>query len=102
LSDLRNFKVDFIKFIKVDSSFVRHIAHSAVDLAIVKAINNIAHEIHLQTVAEFVENESIMATVRELGIDFAQGYWLGRPEPIEQIFLRATQDTALSSPGRMP
>jgi diguanylate cyclase (GGDEF)-like protein/PAS domain S-box-containing protein len=98
-SYLRNFKVDFIK---IDGSFVRHIAHSAVDLAIVKATNNIAHEIHSQTVAEFVENESIMATVRELGIDFAQGYWLGRPQPIEQIFLRATQDTALCAPGRMP
>jgi diguanylate cyclase (GGDEF)-like protein/PAS domain S-box-containing protein len=98
-SYLRNFKVDFIK---IDGSFVRHIAHRAVDLAIVKAINNIAHEIHSQTVAEFVEDESIMAMVRELGIDFAQGYWLGRPEPIEQIFVRTTPDTTLCSLGRIP
>jgi EAL domain-containing protein (putative c-di-GMP-specific phosphodiesterase class I) len=98
-SYLRNFTVDFIK---IDGSFVRDITHSPVDFAIVKAINNIAHEIKSQTVAEFVESESIMAMVRELGIDFAQGYGLGRPEPIEQIFLRSAQGIGLSSEGRIP
>jgi diguanylate cyclase (GGDEF)-like protein/PAS domain S-box-containing protein len=98
-SYLRNFKVDFIK---IDGSFVRHITQRTVDLAIVKAINNIAHEIHSQTVAESVEDESIMAMVRELGIDFAQGYWLGMPQPIEQIFIRASQDTSSCSPERIP
>jgi len=98
-SYLRSFKVDFIK---IDGSFVRDITHSPVDFAIVKAINNIAHEIQSQTVAEFVESESIMAMVRELGIDFAQGYGLGRPEPIEQIFLRSAQGTGRSSEGRIP
>jgi EAL domain-containing protein (putative c-di-GMP-specific phosphodiesterase class I) len=98
-SYLRNFPVDFIK---IDGSFVRDIAHSPVDFAIVKAINNIAHEIRSQTVAEFVESESIMAVVRELGIDFAQGYGLGRPEPIEQIFVRSAQGTGFPSEGRLP
>ena len=98
-SYLRKFKVDFIK---IDGSFVREITHSAVDFAIVKAINNIAHEIHSQTVAEYVEDESIMGMVRELGIDFAQGYGLGRPEPIEQIFVRAAQDTEPLLPGVRP
>jgi diguanylate cyclase (GGDEF)-like protein/PAS domain S-box-containing protein len=98
-SYLRNFKVDFIK---IDGSFVRDITHNAVDFAIVKAINNIAHEIHSQTVAEFVEDESIMAMVRGLEIDFAQGYALGRPEPIEQIFVRATENTYLCVQGRIP
>ena len=91
-SYLRNFKADFIK---IDGSFVRNMTHSAVDFAIVRAINSIAHEIHSQTVAEFVEDESIFAKVRELGIDFAQGYWLGRPQPIEQIFVRGTQNTCI-------
>ncbi len=83
-SYLRNFKVDYIK---IEGSFVRHIADSAVDLTIVRAINNIAHEIHSQTIAEYVENESILEIVKNLGVDFAQGYLLGRPEPIEQIFI---------------
>jgi diguanylate cyclase (GGDEF)-like protein/PAS domain S-box-containing protein len=83
-SYLRNFKVDFIK---IEGSFVRNIAHSAVDLAIVRAINNIAHEIHSQTIAEYVENEAILEIIKKLGVDFAQGYLLGRPEPIENIFI---------------
>lgn len=98
-SYLRSFKVDFIK---IDGSFVRNITHSAVDFAIVKAINNIAHEINSQTVAEFVESESIMAMVKELGLDFAQGYGLGRPEPIEQILVRTAQGTGSHSQGRIP
>ena len=91
-SYLRNFKVDFIK---IDGSFVRDITHSAVDFAIIKAINNIPHEIHSQTVAEFVEDDSIMEMVRGLGVDFAQGYGLGRPEPIEEILVRAAGDSGL-------
>jgi len=98
-SYLRNFRVDFIK---IDGSFVRHITHSSVDFAIVRAINNIAHEIHSQTVAEFVEDESIMSMVRELGVDFAQGYGLGRPEPIEQIFVRTAQNSRLNTRVRIP
>lgn len=93
-SYLRNFKVDFVK---IDGSFVRDITHSLVDFAIVKAINNIAHEIQSQTVAEFVEDESIMARVRELGIDFAQGYGLGRPRPIEEILVLGAHN-----PGPVP
>jgi EAL domain-containing protein (putative c-di-GMP-specific phosphodiesterase class I) len=98
-SYLRHLKVDFIK---IDGSFIRDITHSAVDFAIVKAINNIAHEIHSQTIAEFAEDESIMARVRELGIDFAQGYGLGRPVPIEQIFVLAAQNTGLDVQERIP
>jgi diguanylate cyclase (GGDEF)-like protein/PAS domain S-box-containing protein len=98
-SYLRNFNVDFIK---IDGSFVRDITHSAVDFAIVKAINNIAHEIHSQTVAEFVEDESIMAMVKELGVDFAQGYGLGRPEPIEEIFVRTARGSGLCTQGPTP
>ena len=83
-SYLRNFKVDFIK---IEGSFVRNALDSAVDLAIVKSINNVAHEIHTQTIAEHVESEAILRTVVDLKIDFAQGFGLGRPEPIEHIFV---------------
>lgn len=81
-SYLRNFKVDFIK---IEGTFVRNIVHKPVDLSIVKAINNIAHELQARTVAEFVENERILEKVCELGIDLAQGYGLGRPVPIETV-----------------
>jgi diguanylate cyclase len=80
---LRNFKVDFIK---IEGSFIRNMRRSSVDLAIVKAINNIAHEIQSQTIAEFVEDESLLEMARQLELDFAQGYAIGYPEPIETLF----------------
>jgi diguanylate cyclase (GGDEF)-like protein/PAS domain S-box-containing protein len=83
-SYLRNFVVDFVK---IEGSFVRNMLHSKVDYAVVKAINNIAHEIQAQTVAECVESQEILSLVKELGIDFAQGYALELPRPIEEIFL---------------
>jgi len=83
-SYLRNFVVDFVK---IEGSFVRNMLHSKVDYAVVKAINNIAHEIQAQTVAECVESQEILSLVKELGIDFAQGYALELPRPLEEIFL---------------
>jgi len=83
-SYLRNFVVEYVK---IEGSFIRNMLHSKVDYAVVQAINNIAHEIHSQTVAECVENDVILGLVKELGIDFAQGYALERPRPIEEIFV---------------
>ena len=82
-SYLRNFTVDYVK---IEGSFVRNVLESPVDLAIVRSINTIAHELKARTIAEFVENDAILEQVRALGIDFAQGYALGRPEPIAAIF----------------
>ncbi|SEC27193.1 EAL domain-containing protein [Terriglobus roseus] len=81
-SYLRSFRVDFIK---IEGSFVRNIPQSAVDMTIVRSINNIAHEVGAQTIAEFVEDDEILQRVTELGIDYAQGYAVGRPEPIESL-----------------
>jgi diguanylate cyclase (GGDEF)-like protein/PAS domain S-box-containing protein len=83
-SYLRNFVVEYVK---IEGSFIRNMLHSKVDYAVVQAINNIAHEIHSQTVAKSVENDVILGLVKELGIDFAQGYALERPRPIEEIFV---------------
>ena len=82
-SYLRHFKVDFIK---IDGSFVRNMLKSAVDLAIVKSINNIAHELHTHTIAEHVEDDAILRKSIGLGIDYAQGYVFGFPRPLEEEF----------------
>jgi EAL domain-containing protein (putative c-di-GMP-specific phosphodiesterase class I) len=82
-SYLREFKVDFIK---IEGRFVRNIVNNKVDRSIVRAINNIAHEIEAQTIAEFVEDDSIFQAIKELQVDFAQGYAIGRPEPVETIW----------------
>jgi EAL domain-containing protein (putative c-di-GMP-specific phosphodiesterase class I) len=47
----------------------------------VESVNRISHEMGLRTVAEFVETEAIMQCLRRLGVDFAQGYGVARPEP---------------------
>ena len=75
---LKNLPVDFLK---VDGNFVRGITHDAIDRAMVQAINNIGQEMGLRTIAEHVETDGNLRGLRELGIDFAQGYAIARPEP---------------------
>lgn len=71
-----------IDTIKIDGRFVRNIATNPVDRAMVKAMNEIAHALGKRTVAEFVENEAALTVLREYGVDFAQGFHLGRPDVV--------------------
>lgn len=79
---LRELPVDWVK---IDGRFVRDLATNPIDQAMVKAMNEIAHTLGKQTVAEFVEDADALTILRELGIDFAQGYYLGRPAAISQL-----------------
>lgn len=74
---LRDLPVDFVK---IDGRFVRNLAANEVDRAMVKAMNDIVHALGKQTIAEFVENEASFRVLAEFGVDFAQGYHLGRPD----------------------
>jgi len=78
---LKNLPVDFLK---IDGSFVRNMARSPIDLAMVTAINNIGHVMGLATIAEFVENEELRLLLVAQGVDFGQGYGLARPVPLEE------------------
>jgi diguanylate cyclase (GGDEF)-like protein/PAS domain S-box-containing protein len=77
---LKNLPVDFLK---IDGSLVRDMAHDALDEAMVRAINEIGHVLGIATIAEFVENEAILEKLKALGVDYAQGYAIGRPAPID-------------------
>jgi len=79
---LKNLPVDFIK---IDGAFVRDIMEDEIDFAMVRSINDIGHVMGKKTIAEFVENDEILARVREIGVDFAQGFGLARPRPLEDI-----------------
>jgi diguanylate cyclase (GGDEF)-like protein/PAS domain S-box-containing protein len=68
--------------IKIDGEFVRDLPRSDADRLTVEAIVNIAHGLGKQTIAEFVEEAGTVDILRELGVDMAQGFHLGRPEPI--------------------
>jgi Amt family ammonium transporter len=75
-----------IDFIKIDGKIVRDITYNPVNLSIVKSINEISHVMQLQTIAEFVENKSVMDKLIECNIDFGQGYAIAKPQPLEQLF----------------
>jgi len=79
---LKNLPVDFLK---IDGAFVKSISYDAIDLAMVRSINDIGHTMGKQTIAEFVEDELILERLREIGVDYAQGYGIGRPGPIDQM-----------------
>lgn len=79
---LRNIRVDFLK---IDGSIILHILRDPIYLAKVKAIGQVATKIGVKTVAELVESQDIIAKLREIGIDSAQGFGISRPRPLAEI-----------------
>ncbi|MEG4205398.1 EAL domain-containing protein [Microcoleus sp. Pol7_A1] len=76
---LINLPVDYLK---IDGTFVKNISHNLISQAIVEGFNGIAHAMNLKTIAEFVEDETILEKLQEIGVDYAQGYGIGHPVPI--------------------
>jgi EAL domain-containing protein (putative c-di-GMP-specific phosphodiesterase class I) len=79
---LKDLAVDYVK---IDGSFIRKIDTSHEDRIFVKSMSEIAHALGKKTIAEFVENEAIVSVLREYDIDYAQGYHIGKPRPIEHL-----------------
>lgn len=75
---IKRFPVDYIK---IEGEFIRHLESDPQYRAFTKSIVTLAKELGIKTVAEHVEDEGIMQAVREFGIDYAQGYHIGRPAP---------------------
>ncbi len=76
---LRDLQVDFLK---IDGEFVQNMMEDRVKRAMVESINQIGHVMGLQTIAEWVESRQTLDALKELGVDYAQGYWLCRPQPL--------------------
>ena len=81
-SYLKNFLVDIIK---IDGSFIKNVALTNLDKIIVQTINTMAHSLNMKTIGEYVENDEILKVITEIGLDYAQGYGIGKPEPINDI-----------------
>lgn len=78
---LKHLPVDYIK---IDGIFVRDMADDPIDLALVNSINEIAHILDKKTIAEYVENDDILDLLREIGVDYAQGFGIAYPEKISE------------------
>ncbi|HSG91147.1 MAG TPA: DUF1631 family protein [Pseudomonadales bacterium] len=82
-SYLRNLEVDYVK---IDGVFVKDLVDSPADYAVVKSVNEIAHFMGKETIAEFVETQEIIDALKEIGVDYAQGWGVERPKPLKNFF----------------
>ncbi|MEW5787633.1 MAG: EAL domain-containing protein [Pseudomonadota bacterium] len=81
-SYLKTLPVDVLK---IDGAFVRDMQNDPADRAFVEAIHRVAHTLGKETVAEFAESDDIIAALKEIGVDYAQGYAIGKPRPLENV-----------------
>ncbi len=91
---LKHMEVDYLK---IDGSFVKDIVHDPIDHALVKAINEVGHIMGKRTIAEFVEDGEILSLLRRIGVDYAQGYGVGRPMRLQDL-VAADGDPTYNSP----
>jgi EAL domain-containing protein (putative c-di-GMP-specific phosphodiesterase class I) len=82
LSSFAYLKTLSVDYLKIDGIFVRDMATDPIDCSIVTAVNQIGQQMGMQTIAEFVENSAILAKLRGIGVNFAQGFGLSRPRPL--------------------
>lgn len=75
---LKNLPVDYLK---IDGAFVREIGEDAIAYEIVEAIHRVGKVMGMKTIAEFVENPLIFKKLQQIGVDYAQGYAIGKPRP---------------------
>lgn len=79
---LKNFPVNYLK---IDGTFVRDILQNPVDHAMVQAIHQIGQVMNIETIAEYVENDALITACQDIGINFLQGYGIGKPMPMSEV-----------------
>ncbi len=89
---LKNLPVDYLK---IDGMFVKDIAEDPVYHAMIKSINEIGQTMGMQTIAEYVENTQIMQMLQHIGVNFAQGYGIGKPQPFTEVLMLLHQSEEL-------
>ncbi|MCK4586616.1 MAG: EAL domain-containing protein, partial [Gammaproteobacteria bacterium] len=89
---LKDLPVDYVK---IDGSFVRDIHRDKLQLAMVRSMNDIAHAMGKYTVAEFVDSAEVVKLLKEMEVDFIQGYHIGGPSLIENDTLFETKSNVI-------
>ena len=74
-----------VDYVKIDGTFILDVLNDRVDAAMVKAIHQISDEMNIETIAEFVENQDVSDWLKQIGIDYAQGYHYHKPTSLEDI-----------------
>ncbi len=87
---LKDLPVDYVK---IDGVFVRGIVDDRISHAMVKSINEIGQVMGMQTIAEFVESEALMGMLREIGVNYCQGYGIDRPFPLDELLSRSNNES---------
>ena len=86
-----------VDYLKIDGVFVKDIVDDPIDRAMVKSINEIGQVMGMQTIAEYVENDEIKGMLREIGVNYAQGYGIGKPQPFENLLGKSNNLTAIKN-----
>src|SRR5215831_3212207 len=74
-----------VDFLKIDGQFISHITQDPVNRSMVEAIGKVGRALGIATVAECVESEAVLTELKKLGVDYAQGFHLARPQPVSQL-----------------
>lgn len=94
---LKDLPVDILK---IDGMFVKGIHLEPVNYAMVKAINDVGQVMQMKTIAEYVENEEICSSLKEIGVDYGQGYYFGKSTNLDEIIVvDANVATMVEIPG---
>jgi diguanylate cyclase (GGDEF)-like protein len=94
LTYLKNLPVDYVK---IDGQFVRNVLRDAADECVVESIARMARAFRIHAIAERVESRDVMKRLGELGVSFAQGYYVAVPQPVSELPVRS-----IATPGRGP
>ena len=98
LSSFAYLKTLPVDFVKIDGAFVKDMAEDPIDYAMVEAINRVGQVMGIRTIAEFVEDQAILDLLARIGVDYAQGYHIGRPGPAEQTLTPAIATNGHGAP----
>lgn len=74
-----------VDYLKIDGMFVKDMINDPIDKSMVESINNIGHVMGMKTIAEFVETDEIKIMLDDIGVDYVQGYGIGKPELFDEV-----------------